>query len=64
MLLEGYRPEQIAYGTGGPPTVENLYTAPMLRAAFDGFKFLSQAEYDADIQEASGHSGMSARSTW
>lgn len=60
LLLEGYRPEQIAYGTGGPPTVENLYTAPMLRAAFDGFEILSLAEYDAEVQEGSGHSGMSA----
>jgi len=60
LLLEGYRPEQIAYGTGGPPTVENLYTAPMLRAAFDGFEVLSLEEYDAEVQEGSGHSGMSA----
>lgn len=60
LLLEGYRPEQIAYGTGGPPTVENLYTAPMLRAAFDGFVVLSLEEYDAEVQEGSGHSGMSA----
>lgn len=60
LLLEGYRPEQISYGTGGPPTVENLYTAPMLRAAFDNFEFLSLEEYDAEVQEGSGHSGMSA----
>lgn len=60
LLLEGYRPEQIAYGTGGPPTVENLYTADMLRSAFAEFEVLSLSEYDAEIQEGSGHSGMSA----
>jgi cyclopropane fatty-acyl-phospholipid synthase-like methyltransferase len=60
LLLEGYRPEQLGYGTGGPPTIENLYTATMLRAAFAGFEILHLAEYDADVQEGAGHSGMSA----
>jgi SAM-dependent methyltransferase len=60
LLLEGYRPEQLGYGTGGPPFVENLYTAAMLREAFDGFQIVDLAEYDAEIEEGSGHSGMSA----
>lgn len=60
VLLEGYRPEQLDYGTGGPPQVENLYTAPMLRDAFASFEILSLSEYDAELQEGSAHSGMSA----
>lgn len=60
LLLEGYRPEQIAYGTGGPSAVENLYTAEMLRAAFAGFEIQSLVEYDAEVREGSAHSGMSA----
>lgn len=60
ILLEGYRPEQIAYGTGGPPHVENLYTTQMLRDAFAGFEILFLTEYDAEVQEGSAHSGMSA----
>lgn len=60
ILLEGYRPEQVAYGTGGPPHVENLYTARMLRDAFAGFEIISLAEYDAEVEEGSAHSGMSA----
>ena len=60
LLLEGYRPEQIAYGTGGPRIAENLYDEQMLRRAFGEFEFLHLASYDADIHEGEGHSGRSA----
>lgn len=60
VLLEGYRSEQIAYGTGGPAAVENLYTEALLRDAFADFEILSLASYDAEVREGAGHSGMSA----
>jgi cyclopropane fatty-acyl-phospholipid synthase-like methyltransferase len=60
LLLEGYRPEQLQYGTGGPPYVENLYTEAMLREAFDDFEILELVSYDAIIEEGSAHNGMSA----
>lgn len=60
LLIEGYRPEQIAYGTGGPPQVENLYTAELLRAAFADMDILELAEHDSEIHEGSRHHGMSA----
>jgi SAM-dependent methyltransferase len=60
LLIEGYRPEQLAFGTGGPPQIENLYTAEMLRAAFADMEILYLAEYDAEINEGSRHNGMSA----
>ncbi|MDP2212427.1 cyclopropane-fatty-acyl-phospholipid synthase family protein [Phenylobacterium sp.] len=60
LLLEGYRPEQIAYGTGGPRTPENLYTEEMLREAFADVEILELAAYDAAIEEGAGHSGLSA----
>jgi cyclopropane fatty-acyl-phospholipid synthase-like methyltransferase len=60
LLLEGYRPEQLVYKTGGPSQVENLYTAPMLRQAFADMTILHLAEYDKDIGEGAGHKGMSA----
>ena len=60
LLLEGYRPEQIAYGTGGPRAVENLYTRAMLESAFAGFAKLEIAEYDAELHEGAAHAGMSA----
>ena len=60
LLLEGYRPEQIGYGTGGPPFIENLYTEEMLRDAFSDFEILRLDSYDAEISEGRAHSGMSA----
>ncbi|MDE2513083.1 MAG: methyltransferase domain-containing protein [Alphaproteobacteria bacterium] len=60
VLIQGYRPEQIGYGTGGPKELDHLYTAAMLRAAFAGFAILHLAEHDEVIREGSGHDGMSA----
>jgi len=60
ILIQGYRPEQIGYGTGGPKELDHLYTAAMLRAAFAGFAILHLAEHDEVIREGSGHDGMSA----
>lgn len=60
LLLHGYRPEQIAYGTGGPRAVENLYTKAMLRDAFGDWQIDVLDAYDAEVDEGAGHSGMSA----
>lgn len=60
LLLQGYRPEQLAYGTGGPPTAENLYTEELLRQAFSEFAILRLQSHDSVIHEGSGHDGMSA----
>ena len=60
LLLEGYRPEQIAYGTGGPSAAENLYTEPVLRDAFAALEIEELRAYDAAIQEGTGHDGVSA----
>lgn len=60
LLLEGYRPEQLAFGTGGPSEVANLYTEQLLRAAFSDFAIEHLAVHDAEIHEGAGHDGMSA----
>jgi len=60
LLLHGYRPEQIDYGTGGPPHAENMYTEGMLLEAFGDWQILRLAAYDAEIAEGEGHAGMSA----
>jgi trans-aconitate methyltransferase len=60
LLLEGYRPEQLAYGTGGPRQVENLYTEALLREAFVAMDIVSLDSYDATLSEGPGHDGMSA----
>lgn len=60
VLMQGYRPEQIAYGTGGPPVAENMYDEALLKAAFGDFEILALSAYDAEIHEGAGHGGMSA----
>jgi len=60
LLLEGYRPEQIAYGTGGPGVVENLYTGALLREAFSDLEILELTTYDAVLAEGDAHAGPSA----
>lgn len=60
LLLHGYRPEQLAYGTGGPKAVENLYTEEMLEEAFADMQIVEMKAYDAHIEEGAGHRGMSA----
>jgi SAM-dependent methyltransferase len=60
LLLEGYRPKQLEYKTGGPSQVENLYTSELLEKSFAGFASLDIREYDAEIHEGAGHGGISA----
>ena len=60
VMLHGYTPKQIEYGTGGPPFVENMYTEVILRGAFAGWDVEVCQEYDREVQEGRGHSGMSA----
>jgi len=60
LLLQGYRPKQLEYKTGGPPIAENLYTEELLRAAFADLEIVELASHDDPIHEGRGHDGMSA----
>lgn len=60
LMMEGYRPEQLAYGTGGPPVLEHLWDEALLRAAFADFEIVELTSYDAVIEEGAGHKGLSA----
>jgi SAM-dependent methyltransferase len=60
LLLHGYVPRQLEYGTGGPPDASHMYTTDMLAKAFAGFEILRLADYDAEVDEGPGHSGRSA----
>lgn len=60
VLLHGYAPRQVDYGTGGPPMRENMYTEDLLRDAFGDWQILHLADYDAQVSEGTGHSGRSA----
>lgn len=60
LLLHGYQPKQITYGTGGPPCAEYMYTTDVLAEAFGDMEILRLKAYEREVQEGCGHSGMSA----
>jgi cyclopropane fatty-acyl-phospholipid synthase-like methyltransferase len=59
-LLEGYRPEQVGYATGGPKKASHMYTRQWLTDEFAGWEILHLEAYDADVAEGTAHSGRSA----
>ena len=60
LVLHGYTPEQIEFGTGGPPNPENMYTTKLLHDSFGDWCILRLAAYEREVQEGRGHSGQSA----
>lgn len=60
LLLHGYTPKQIEFGTGGPPVAELLYTRDMLADRFADWEIFQLNDYEANLNEGPGHSGRSA----
>jgi SAM-dependent methyltransferase len=60
LIIQGYTPKQLSYGTGGPKQLENLYTRAMLESAFRGFDDMKIVEEEREIHEGTSHGGMSA----
>jgi len=60
LVLQGYTPRQLEYGTGGPPLASHLYTEALLREAFAAMDIVTLRDYEADVAEGSGHLGRSA----
>src|SRR5262245_28471189 len=60
LLLQGYRPEQLAYGTGGPKIAASMYTRDLLEQEFGSFTRVQIEAYDVEMHEGSAHGGMSA----
>ena len=60
LIIQGYTPKQLQYGTGGPKQIENLYTRAMLEEAFSDFCDLLIVEEEREMHEGTSHVGMSA----
>jgi SAM-dependent methyltransferase len=60
LIVLGYTPKQLIYGTGGPKQLENLYTREMLESAFDRFRNVTIVEEEIEMHEGASHGGMSA----
>jgi SAM-dependent methyltransferase len=60
LILQGYTPKQLDYGTGGPKQLEHLYTRAMLEAAFGELRDVKIVEEEREMHEGASHAGMSA----
>ncbi len=60
LIVQGYTPKQLEYGTGGPKQIENLYTRDILLEAFGDFNDVKIVEEELEMQEGTSHGGMSA----
>ncbi len=60
LILQGYTPKQVEFGTGGPPSPANMYTSEVLREWFGDWNIVHLAEHESVISEGSHHHGMSA----
>lgn len=60
LVLQGYTPRQLDYGTGGPPQLSHLYTPELLREAFAALDIEVLEAYDAELNEGDRHVGRSA----
>jgi SAM-dependent methyltransferase len=60
LIIQGYTPKQLQYGTGGPKEIKNLYTRAILEEAFCDFHDVTIAEEELELHEGTSHGGMSA----
>ncbi|HEY8580914.1 MAG TPA: class I SAM-dependent methyltransferase [Beijerinckiaceae bacterium] len=60
LILQGYTPRQLHYGTGGPKQLDHLYTRELMEAEFAGWRDLRIEEQEIEMHEGPAHSGMSA----
>jgi SAM-dependent methyltransferase len=60
LVILGYTPKQLAFGTGGPKQLDHLYTKAMLEEAFKEFEKMRFTEEELEMHEGAAHSGMSA----
>lgn len=60
LLVHGYTPKQVEFGTGGPPNPEHMYTEAMLRDVYQHLDIRLCEAYEDMLDEGSGHSGKSA----
>jgi cyclopropane fatty-acyl-phospholipid synthase-like methyltransferase len=60
LLMQGYRPEQLKYRTGGPPDAERMLTRAILEQGFSDMAEVDIREHDSTISEGTAHVGISA----
>ena len=60
LLVHGYTPKQINFGTGRPKDVSLMYTKETFTGLFNENDIILIEEYQASLSEGVGHNGQSA----
>ncbi|SEQ22273.1 Methyltransferase domain-containing protein [Loktanella sp. DSM 29012] len=60
VILKGFAPRQVDYGTGGPSDRENMYTTDFLEQQFSGWTLHHLRDHDAPLSSGPGHDGVAA----
>jgi SAM-dependent methyltransferase len=60
LFLEAYSPEQLRYGTGGPPNAQLLYTLADLQQDFSDLDVVQLENIEAEIHEGQYHTGLAS----
>ncbi|MBT2130011.1 class I SAM-dependent methyltransferase [Aliiroseovarius lamellibrachiae] len=60
IMIHGYTPKQLEFGTGGPSNAANLYSKADFDSVFEECDVLINEEYEAEQRSGSAHVGMSA----
>lgn len=60
LILEAYRPAQLAFKTGGPPNADMMMSLEGLKEELVGLELVHAKEVERNINEGSLHTGMGA----
>lgn len=59
-VLEGFSKEQLAYGTGGPQSIDLLMSLDDLKQELAGLEFLHAVQIEREVLEGKGHTGLAS----
>jgi SAM-dependent methyltransferase len=59
-VLEAFSKEQLAYGTGGPPSLDMLMSLEELKHELAGLEFVHAVQVEREVREGSGHTGLAS----
>ncbi|MDC7698217.1 class I SAM-dependent methyltransferase [Vogesella indigofera] len=60
LIMEGYTPRQLAFGTGGPKDADMLLEAEIVRGELVGLELLHFVELEREVIEGSYHTGTAS----
>lgn len=59
-VLEAFSKEQLAYGTGGPSSLDMLMSLDELKRELVGLEFIHAVRVERDVLEGRGHTGLAS----